>query len=70
MFGHLPVRYQLTIWITGLVLFGGLGAWLATSPSIPVYWRAGALIGVVVGTVAIAAFTRLMSEPQPAERRS
>jgi hypothetical protein len=69
MFGHLPARYQLTIWVSGLVLFGGLGAWLAMSPSIPLVWRAGVLIGVVVGTVAIATFSRLMSEPQPAARR-
>ena len=69
MFGHLPVRYQLTIWVTGLVLFGGLGAWLAMSPSIPVVWRIGALLGVAVGTVAVALFSRLMSEPQPAARR-
>ncbi len=70
MFGHLPVRYRVTIWVAGLVLFGGLGAWLAMSPSVPVVWRLGALLGVLVGAVAVSLFSRLMSEPQTATHHS
>ena len=33
--GQLPTRYQVTIWIAGLLLFGSLGAWLALSTSVP-----------------------------------
>ena len=69
MFGHLPVRYQLTIWVTGLVIFGVLGAWVALTTSVPLMWRAGALLGVVVGVLVLSAFTHLMAEPRAAARR-
>jgi len=69
MSGHLPVRYQLTIWIAGLVVFGSLGAWLALSTSVPLVWRGGALIGLVVGALVVSAFTHLIAEPRAVERR-
>jgi hypothetical protein len=64
MFGHLPVRYQATIWVTGLVLFGALGAWLATSTSVPIVWRAGGVLGVAVGALLVSAFSHLLAEPR------
>lgn len=60
------MRYQLTIWVTGLVLFGALGGWLAMSPDVPVVWRAGALLGLAVGAVAVSLFSRALTD-QPAK---
>jgi len=68
--GQLPTRYQVTIWIAGLLLFGSLGAWLALSTSVPLVWRVGAVVGLVVGAVVVAVFTRLIGTTGPSERRT
>jgi hypothetical protein len=50
------MRYQVAIWIIGLLTSAGVGAWLAWSTSLPVLPSAGALVGVVLGTAVVAAF--------------
>jgi hypothetical protein len=56
LLGHLPTRYQVGIWVIGLLTSAGLGAWLAWSTSLPLLPSAGALIGIVLGSAVVAGF--------------
>lgn len=56
MLGHLPMRYQVAIWLVGLVATTGTGAWLAYSTALPMLWTGGALLGALLGVAAVGAF--------------
>lgn len=60
MFGRLPTRYRLAIWVAGLATFALLGAWLALTSAVPVVWPSGAVIGGFVGSLAVAAYLRAL----------
>jgi hypothetical protein len=56
LLGHLPVRYQVAIWVVGLIATTGTGAWLAWTTPLPLLPSAGALIGAVLGIAVVGAF--------------
>ncbi len=56
MLGHLPMRYQVAIWVVGLVACAGTGAWLAWSTRLPLLPSSGAVLGAVLGVAAVGAF--------------
>ena len=70
MLGHLPVRYQVAIWLVGLVASTGTGAWLAWTTSLPLVWTSGAFIGAALGVAAVATFLHTLgtSVDSPARR--
>ena len=71
MLGRLPARYRLAIWIAGLLSFAGIGAWLALTTPLPVVWSSGAVVGGVLGVLAVAAFLHLFDKDpggRPARR--
>lgn len=71
MVGRLPPRYRITVWLTGLVSFGGVGAWLAHSTVISLVWTSGAAVAVLLGALATASFLHLLAGgPQAAHARS
>ncbi len=63
--GHLPMRYQVAIWVVGLVATTGTGAWLAWTTPLPLLPTAGALAGALLGVAAVGAFLHAIgTEPQ------
>lgn len=60
MLNHLPVRYRITVWVAGLVAFAGVGAWVAFATQVPLEWQSGAVIGVVLGGLAVSSFLRAL----------
>jgi hypothetical protein len=69
--GHLPMRYQLVVWLVGLVTMTGTGAWLAWSTPVPLVWSSGAVVGALLGIAAVGAFVHAIgteSEDSPARR--
>lgn len=70
MLGHLPIRYQVAIWLVGLVVSAGLGAWLAWSTALPLVPVSGALVGVLLGIAVVGIFLRSFDDPvdRPARR--
>lgn len=75
MLGRLPLRYRVTVWVIGLISFGGVGAWLAHTTDTPLMWSSGAALAVLLGALAIASFLHLLADdprrdPQPAHVRS
>ena len=56
MLGHLPMRYQVAIWLVGLVASTGTGAWVAWSTAVPVVPASGAVIGALLGIAVVGAF--------------
>ena len=56
MLGHLPMRYQVAIWLVGLVATTGTGAWLAYSTALPLLPVSGAVLGALLGVAAVGAF--------------
>ena len=71
MLGRLPSRYRLTIWIAGLVTFAGVGAYVAAMTDLPVVWSTGAVLGALLGGLAVAGYLHLLEKtpepPPPAE---
>jgi hypothetical protein len=57
---HLPVRYRVVVWVAGLVAFAGVGAWIAFATQVPLGWESGAVLGIVLGGVAVASFLRAL----------
>jgi ABC-type Na+ efflux pump permease subunit len=69
MLGHLPLRHRLAVWVGGLLSFAGVGAWLAHTTPVPLVWSSGAVLAVLLGALAIAAFLHLLvSDPRPQTR--
>lgn len=66
MLHPMPWRYRLLVWFVGVLSFAGVGIWLALATPIPVLWSTGALVGVVLGVAAVAAFLRSL-ERTPAD---
>lgn len=60
MLGRLPLRYRLTIWITGLLSFAGLGVWAALMTPLPLMWSAGAVVGALLGVLAVAGYLAVL----------
>ena len=56
MLGHLPMRYQMAIWLVGLVATTGAGAWLAWSTALPLVPVSGAVVGALLGVAAVGGF--------------
>jgi len=52
----MPQRYRTLIWFAGLLSFAGLGIWAGVATPLPVMWAGGAVLGVLLGVAAVAAF--------------
>lgn len=63
MLGRLPLRYQVTVWVLGLLSSAGLGAWLALTSPLPLLWPSATVVSVALGAVAVALFLHLL-EPE------
>jgi hypothetical protein len=63
---HLPVRYRVVVWVAGLVAFAGVGAWTAFATQVPLGWQYGAVLGIVLGGIAVASFLRAL-EASPSD---
>jgi len=61
--GRLPLRYQVTVWILGLLSFAGLGAWLALTSDLPLLWPSATVASLALGAFAITLFLHLL-EPE------
>lgn len=61
MVGQLPKRYQVVLWVVGLLVCVGAGAWLAFSTPVPIVWQAGAILGAVVGPALVALYCRTLT---------
>lgn len=70
VFGRLPVKYRLTIWITGLLTFVLVGGWLGVVSPVTPPWQSMALVGAALGVMAVAAFVRVLEEHQPTRVRA
>jgi hypothetical protein len=57
---HLPVRYRIAVWVAGLVAFTGGGVWIAFATQVPLGWQHGAVLGVVLGGLAVSSFLRAL----------
>lgn len=71
MLGRLPSRYRLAIWIAGLLTFTVAGAWLALTTPLPMVWSSGAVVGAVLGILAVAAYLHALegtADRRPAAR--
>ncbi len=71
MLGHLPTRYQVVIWLVGLVATAGTGAWLAYSTALPLVPVSGAVVGALLGIAAVGTFIHAFGTPStetPARR--
>ena len=66
--GRLPLRYRLTIWLTGLLSFAGLGAWFSLVTPLPLVWSSGAGLGALVGVVIVAAYLSALEGGRAARR--
>ncbi len=65
MYGRLPLRYRVVVWLAGLLSFAGIGAWVAVISELPLVWPSAALMSVVLGAVAVATFLHVLEgEPQ------
>ena len=65
------MRYQLVIWLVGLVTTAGTGAWVAWSTPLPLVPASGALVGALLGVAAVGAFLHVFGtqpEESPASR--
>jgi hypothetical protein len=60
------MRYQVAIWVVGLLATTGTGAWLAWTTPVPLVWTSGALLGAVLGVAAVGAFVHTFGT-DPAE---
>jgi hypothetical protein len=68
--GHLPARYQVAIWLVGLISSAGLGAWLAWSMALPVLPSSGAVVGALLGVAFVAGFLHYFgTEPEESPAR-
>jgi hypothetical protein len=65
---HLPLRYRVVVWVAGLVAFTGVGAWLAFATQVPLGWQHGAVIGVVLGGLAVSSFLRALEATTASDR--
>jgi hypothetical protein len=50
------MRYQVAIWLVGLVATTGTGAWLAYSTALPLVPVSGAVVGALLGIAAVGTF--------------
>jgi len=66
--GRLPRKYQVTIWVAGLVTFTALGSMLVLRADLPMVWPSGAALGAVLGIVAIALFVHAIGRADAAPR--
>ena len=60
MLNHLPLRYRIVVWVAGLVAFAGVGAWIAFATQVPLGWHHGAVLGIVLGGLAVTSFLRAL----------
>lgn len=68
MLGRLPRKYQLTVWVAGLLAFTGVGAWLVLRSDIPTVWPSGAAVGALLGAVSVALFVHALGRSDAAPR--
>jgi hypothetical protein len=71
--GRLPRKYQLTIWVAGLLTFTALGTWLVLRADLPMVWPSGAFVGAVLGAIAVAIFVHAIGSseaPRPVRAQS
>jgi hypothetical protein len=54
MFGPVPAKYSVIVWLCGLAVFAGLGAWL--SPSVPFSASVMSAIGLSCGAAVVVLF--------------
>ena len=65
------MRYQVSIWLVGLVASAGIGAWVAWSTALPIVPSLGAVVGVLLGVAVVGAFLHTFGtapEDAPAPR--
>jgi hypothetical protein len=63
--GPLPRRYQVLLWVVGVVACVGAGAWLAFSTPLPVLWQYGALLGALLAPLLVELYARTLSADNP-----
>ena len=66
MFHPMPWKYRLLVWSIGLLNFVGVGIWVALATPLPLLWSTGAVVGMVLGIVAVAVFLHSL-EHEPAD---
>ena len=58
------MRYRMAVWVTGIAVFAGLGAWSATSLATvatgPAATVGGMLLGGLLGALLVVAFLRAL----------
>ncbi len=64
MFGPVPAKYRLIVWLCGLLVFVGLGAWLSTSVALST--SVMATLGLTMGALAVALFLHDFDQPHAA----
>ena len=65
---NLPLRHRVVVWVAGLLAFGGAGAWLGFATRVPFQWQAGVLLGVVLGSILVGGFLRILNQPPRARQ--
>ena len=61
MFGPVPTKYSLIVWLCGLAAFAGLGAWV--SVAVPLSATVMATLGTAVGAAVVLLFLHDFSHP-------
>ena len=65
MIGHLPLRYQIVLWVVGLLACAGAGAWFAFSTPLPLVWQYGAVAGALLAPAVVALYSRSLAARGP-----
>lgn len=61
MISQLPLRYQVTLWVVGLLACAGAGAWFAFSTPLPLVWQYGAVVGALLAPLVVAVYSRSLA---------
>ncbi|HET7689882.1 MAG TPA: hypothetical protein VFK41_05870 [Nocardioidaceae bacterium] len=62
MFGPVPAKYSLIVWLCGLAVFAGLGAWL--SFAVPFSASTMSAFGLSLGAAMVALFLHDFRHPE------
>jgi len=68
VFGPVPTKYQLFVWLCGLTVFAGLAALTAHAAALST--TAMVVFGLMVGACAVVLFLHDFDHPREAEARA